>query len=368
MILGSYVSLTVTATNKFFVNSEGSSIQHGETQARLAIFGSTKADDGMDLYRFEAFEASSPEGLPDEARIVSSIKRVAKELLALRKAPTIEPYAGPAILSGRASGVFFHEIFGHRVEGHRQKSDFDGNTFTAKIDQSVLPSYFSVYDDPTIRKYGDIELSGFYRFDDEGIRSQRVPLVQNGILKSFLLGRSPIKGFSKSNGHGRAQPGRSPVSRQGNLLIQASESVSKAELRKLLIAEIKRQKKEFGLFFADISGGFTNTIRFAPQTFQVTPTIVYKVYADGRPDELVRGLDLIGTPLTAFSKILAADNSPEIFNGICGAESGLVPVSAISPGVLLSQIEVQKRPKSKALPPILAPPGVDSKAWKEVGQ
>jgi predicted Zn-dependent protease len=227
-----------------------------------------------------------------------------------------------------------------------------------------LPTFFSVVDDPTIKKYGTTDLSGYYQFDDEGVKAQRVPLVQNGILKTFLMSRSPIKGFDKSNGHGRAQPGSGAVSRQGNLIVQANKTVTKAELRRLLIAEIKRQRKSFGLLFDDISGGFTNTTRFAPQAFQVTPIMVYKVFPNGKPDELVRGVDLIGTPLTAFSKIVAADDTPDVFNGICGAESGLIPVSAISPGVLISQIEVQKRPKSKELPPILPPPGVELKVLR----
>jgi TldD protein len=126
----------------------------------------------------------------------------------------------------------------------------------------------------------------------------------------------------------------------------------------MLISEVKRQGKKFGLFFDDISGGFTNTTRYSPQAFQVTPVIVYRVYTDGRPDELVRGVDLIGTPLTSFSKIIAADDKPEIFNGFCGAESGFIPVSAISPAILISQIEVQKRAKSNELLPILPPPGI----------
>jgi predicted Zn-dependent protease len=364
LIYGSSVTVTAEATNKYFVSTEGTSLLHSSTQVRFAVFGTTKADDGMDLFRFETFEAFTVEGLPDDEKITASIEQVAKDLMALRKAPVIEPYAGPAILSGRASGVFFHEIFGHRIEGHRQKSEFEGNTFTAKVNQAVLPTFFSVVDDPTIKKYGTTELSGYYQFDDEGVKAQKVPLVQNGILKTFLMSRSPIKGFDKSNGHGRAQPGSGAVSRQGSLIVQSNKTVTKAELRRLLIAEIKRQKKPFGLLFDDISGGFTNTTRFAPQAFQVTPIMVYKVFPDGKPDELVRGVDLIGTPLTAFSKIVAADDTPEIFNGICGAESGLIPVSAISPGVLISQIEVQKRPKSKELPPILPPPGVELKVWK----
>ncbi len=365
LIYLSSVSLSAEATNNYFVSTEGTSLQHGSTQARIVVVASTKADDGMDLFRFETFEAFNIEGLPDNAKITASIEQVAKDLMALRKAPFIEPYTGPAILSGRASGVFFHEIFGHRIEGHRQKSEFEGNTFTAKINQAVLPAFISVADDPTLKKYINTDLSGYYEFDDEGVKAQKVPLVQSGILKNFLMSRSPIKGFEKSNGHGRAQPGTGAVSRQGNLIVQATKTVTKAELRRLLIAEIKKQGKPFGLLFDDISGGFTNTSRAAPQAFQVTPIMVYKVFPDGRPDELVRGVDLIGTPLTAFSKIVAADDSPEVFNGICGAESGLVPVSAVSPGVLISQIEVQKRAKSKELSPILPPPGVELNLWKE---
>ena len=207
-------------------------------------------------------------------------------------------------------------------------------------------------------KFGTTDLNGFYQFDDEGVKAQKVPLVENGILRNFLMSRSPIVGFPASNGHGRASPGFSPVSRQGNLMVQAAKTVTKAQLRQMLIAEIKQQGKKFGLFFEDISGGFTNTTRYSPQAFQVTPVMVYKVYADGRPDELVRGVDLIGTPLTSFSKIIAADDKPEIFNGFCGAESGFIPVSAISPSILISQIEVQKRAKGNDILPILPPPDI----------
>jgi predicted Zn-dependent protease len=124
----------------------------------------------------------------------------------------------------------------------------------------------------------------------------------------------------------------------------------------MLIAEAKKQGKQFGLFFEDISGGFTLTTRDSPQAFQVTPIMVYKVYVDGKPDELVRGVDLIGTPLTSFSKIVAASDKLEVFNGFCGAESGYVPVSAVAPSILTTQIEVQKKAKSSERMPILPAP------------
>ena len=281
---------------------------------------------------------------------------MAKDLLDLRKAPVIEPFTGPAILSGRASGVFFHEIFGHRIEGHRQKEEDSGQTFTKQVNKPILPDFISVYDDPTLKVLANTDLNGYYQFDDEGVKAQRVPIVENGILKNFLMSRSPIKGFPMSNGHGRKQPGMRAVGRQGNLVVQVSKTVPEAKLRELLIAECKKQDKPYGLIFKDISGGFTTTGRSAPQAFQVTPVMVYRVYADGRPDELVRGVDLIGTPLTSFSKIVAASDTTEVFNGVCGAESGWVPVSAVSPSILTTQIEVQKKPKSNERLPILPPP------------
>lgn len=355
-IFGGSVTFSADAINRYLVSSEGTSLQHGRALVRISIFASTKAEDGMDLFRFESFDALTPEGLPNEARLEQAVEKVAKDVMALRKAPVIDPYDGPAILSGRASGVFFHEIFGHRIEGHRQKANFEGNTFTKRVNQSVLPEFISVTDDPTLIKQGPVDLNGNYLFDEEGVKAQKVPLVENGILKNFLMSRSPIVGFPASNGHGRAAPGFAPVSRQGNLIVSATKTVPKAQLRQMLLDEVKKQGKSYGLFFEDISGGFTNTTRFSPQAFQVTPIMVYRVYADGRPDELVRGVDLIGTPLTSFSKIIAADDKPEVFNGFCGAESGYIPVSAISPSILIGQIEVQKRAKNNNLLPILPPP------------
>jgi len=355
-ILRSRVSLHAEAENKYFVNSEGSILRHGGTYWRLNIYANTKADDGMGLSKFKSFDIRNPENLPDEKTIKSEIKKVIKDLLALKKAPVMEPYTGPAILSGEAAAVFFHEIFGHRVEGHRQKSEEEGQTFTKKINQPVLPLFLSVYDDPTMALYNKKELYGHYLYDDEGIKAQRVDLVKGGILKGFLMSRSPIKGFSKSNGHGRCQAGLSPVSRQGVLVVEASQTLPKDKLRQKLLQECKAQGKEYGLLFADVTGGFTNTMRFRPEVFNVTPIMVYKIYVDGRPDELVRGVNLIGTPLTSFSKIIAAGETPGIFNGYCGAESGRVPASAISPPLLTTQIEVQKKYKNTDKPPVLPPP------------
>ncbi|PYS51282.1 MAG: peptidase U62 [Acidobacteria bacterium] len=350
------VGISSNATNDYLANTEGTTVQHGIASVRLSIYARTKADDGMELYRFESFDAHSADGLPGDAAIRQTIETMVRDLKALRAAPVIEPYTGPAILSGRASGVFFHEIFGHRIEGHRQKNEAEGQTFTKKINQPVLPDFISVIDDPTMERISGTDLNGYYAFDDDGVAAQRVTVVDKGVLKNFLMSRSPVAGFENSNGHGRKAPGFRTVGRQGNLIVQATSTVSDSKMRAMLIEEAKKQGKPLGLLFKDISGGFTLTGRSSPQSFQVTPIMVYRIYVDGRPDQLVRGVDLIGTPLTSFSQIVAAGDTPEVFNGFCGAESGYVPVAAVSPSILTAQIEVQKKAKSSDRPPILPPP------------
>jgi hypothetical protein len=173
------------------------------------------------------------------------------------------------------------------------------------------------------------------------------------------MSRMPVKGFDHSNGHGRGQEGLMPVGRQGNLIVRSSNTVPDADLRQKLIDEVNRQHKPFGLYFEDIAGGFTLTLRNMPQAFQVMPLMVWKVYPDGRPDELVRGVDIIGTPLNALNRIVLTGDKISVFNGECGAESGFVPVSAAAPAMLFSEIEVQKVAQGHERPPVLPPPGFD---------
>ncbi len=355
-IYNSTVSLSGLTTNTLLVNSEGSKIQQGDGWWRIGIQASTIAEDGMELWQYTSFDAHTPDGLPDDAAITAAIDRVIRDVEALREAPVVDPYTGPAILRNRATGVFFHEIFGHRIEGHRQKDVEEGQTFAKKIDEQVLPEFLSVYDDPSQQTFQQIDLNGYYRFDDEAVPAQRVELVDDGVLKTFLLSRSPTRGFTKSNGHGRRTPGNDVVSRQGNLIVESDRQMPFDALRQRLIELCKDQGKEYGLLFEDISGGFTTTQRRGPQAFKVLPIVVYKVYVDGRPDELVRGVDIVGTPLTCFSKIVATGNDPDVFNGVCGAESGNVPVSAIAPSILVEQIEVEKKQKAQDRPPILDAP------------
>jgi TldD protein len=348
-------TLSATVETRTFVNSEGSRVLTSEPYYRLSLTAFAKASDGMELPRSESFYSATLTGLPRDEEVLALVEKMGKDLQLLKLAPVMEPFTGPAMLSPRASGVFFHEIFGHRIEGQRAKREEDAQTFKDKAGQKILPEFLSVYSDPTLRRLAGTELAGCYRYDNQGVKARRVAVVEKGVLKNFLMSRTPIDGFPASNGHGRRQPGYPVEARQSNLLVETSAPVPRAQLKQLLLEEVRKAGLTFGLFFDDVQGGFTMPGRERPNAFTVIPVMVYRIYLDGR-EELVRGVDLIGTPLATFSKILAAADDPAAFNGMCGAASGSVPVSAGGPSLLVGQVEVQKKPKSQERSPILGPP------------
>src|SRR5271169_4678720 len=361
-VLNSIATYTALGMNQYQVNSEGTKLAFGQVHYRLELYVQSKAPDGMDINRYANFDWLDPKDAPSDKIVFDRIQVMIHETEALDKAPLVDPYAGPALLTGRAAAVFFHEVFGHRAEGFRQKDINEGQTFTSKVGEQILPSFISIKDDPTEAAFGGQMLLGNYAFDDEGVPAEDVELVDHGVLKTFLMSRSPLVTIPQSNGHGRRQLGFVPVARQGNLIVSSSHTVTNDELRQQLIALVKQQNKPFGLLIDDIAGGFTFTGRQQPQAFQVLPLVVYKVFPDGRPDQLVRGVDIVGTPLVSLTKIVATGDTPDIFNGYCGAESGSVPVSAVAPAILISEMEVQKKETSTDKPPILPPPAHDPQA------
>ena len=358
------VNAEFTTLRTYIVNSDGTSVVQNRRCVRIMLSAMILATDGMQCPLYEDFFGFSEDELPSEEVLVARARNLVERLLALREAPLADPYAGPAILSGSASGVFFHEIFGHRLETHRMKKG--GETFKRMVGEKVLPASFSVYCDPTQKYYGKQALNGSYIYDDEGVKARRVQNVENGVLKDFLTCRIPIDGFPSSNGHGRASGGNDPVARQSNLVVETSQPYTEAQLREMLIKEAKKQGKEYGYFFRTVTSGFTRTDYI--NAFNVTPVEVFRIYVDGRKDELVRGVNLIGTPLSMFSNITAAGDTPSTFTGSCGAESGWVPVSATSPYIYVSKVETQRSIEQKMVPPALRLPEYTKTYGKDSGK
>lgn len=339
-----------------FVNSEGAHLRQTLPWVRISLQAQTSAEDGMDLSLYRWMDVADPTRLPTAAELQGWADAVRTDLLALRAAPLGEPYSGPVLLDGPAAGVFIHEVLGHRVEGHRQKNEKEGQTFREAIGRTILPTYIDIVDDPTLPHYAGQDLNGHYAFDEEGVPAARVVLVDDGVFRGFLMGRSPIEGFPNSNGHGRAEAGSSPVSRMASTILETRQPLPEAEMRRRLIEEARKLGLPYGMRVEDLSGGFTLTGRVFPNSFNVRAERVWRVYVDGRPDELVRGLDLVGTPLDALSKVIATGDKPGAFNGWCGAESGSIPNSVVSPSLLVRQMEVQRKEKGQNRPPLLPRP------------
>ena len=167
----STVMLLVDNPTQDFLSSEGSKIVTSKPLIRLLAMGSTRANDGMELARSETFDASSFDKLASDEAMTAKIEKIAQDLRQLKAAPVVEPFSGPALLSGRAAAVFFHEVVGHRLEGQRQRGENEGQTFTKMINQQVLPRFLSVDDDPTLASLAGVEFSGHY---DTTMKARRV--------------------------------------------------------------------------------------------------------------------------------------------------------------------------------------------------
>ena len=337
-------------------NSEGARLITERILYGLHVQAWARAPDGMLLEDSLDFYAANEADLPRGEKLARKIDDMIGELVALRNAPVLDPYTGPALLAPEAAGVLFHEAVGHRLEGERQNDDKDGRTFKGQVGKQILPSFLSILDDPTRGRFGDKSLNGVYKYDDQGVPAQRTTLVDHGVLKSFLMSRAPVVGFAHSNGHGRSSPGRDPVARMANLIVQSDRTLPWPKLKEALIAEARRQEKPFGLIIRDVTGGNTDTSGYAYQAFKGQPRLVYKVDAKTGEETLVRGVEIVGTPLTALGKITATGDDPKVFNGYCGAESGFVPVSTVAPTVLIGEIELQRTRKDSGRPPVLASP------------
>jgi TldD protein len=350
------VKVTGEKQVRWFTSSEGSALVTEEVLFGVHVQAVARAVDGQLLENSRDFYARSEAALPDAEKLAREVRALVLELEALRTAPVVDPYTGPAILAPEATGVLFHEAVGHRLEGERQDDDKEGQTFKGQLGKPVLPAFVTIADDPTLAAAGEVALNGAYRYDDQGVPAQRTVLVEDGVLKTFLLSRRPVKPFTRSNGHGRSQGALPPVARMGNLVVSSRKQVPMTELKRLLIEEAKRQGKPYGLVIQDITGGNTNTMSYGYQAFKGTPRLVYRIDVVTGKQELVRGVELVGTPLSSINKLLATGDEMRAFNGFCGAESGYVPVSTVAPAVLIGEIELQRVARANERSPILPAP------------
>lgn len=355
-IFDSMVKMNVSHQVRTIVTTEGTELVNERLIYGLHLMATSRADDGLLISHGKSFYGATESELPDDKALMAAVQGLMREVAALRTAPMLDPYNGPAILLPEAAGVFFHEALGHRLEGERQNSKSEGATFKGQVGKPILPRFLSVIDDPTMKKLGSVSLNGHYGFDDEGVAARPVALVENGVLRDYLKSRTPVKDSKASNGHGRSEGTMDPIGRMANTTVRSTRQVTYEKLKQMLLEEIRRQKKDFGLIIADITGGQTNTTTYDFQAFKGMPRIVYRVDAKTGKETLVRGVEFVGTPIGSLNRIVASADKPGVFNGFCGAESGYVPVSTVAPALLISEIELQRTRRALERQPILPPP------------
>jgi predicted Zn-dependent protease len=362
-IYESRATFELTWSRRYLLTSEGTRIAaRGENvPSVLDLWAATRAADGMRLTSHRRFVLRTLADLPAEADLVKAAEGLAEELTAQRRAEVQTPLAGPAILDPEMTGVLFHEALGHKLEGQRQRDPQQSQVFRDLVGKKIIPDFLSLWDDPTLPAFKGQPLHGFYRYDDEGVPAQKVVLVDHGVLRNFLMSRWPVHGFSKSNGHGRADANLRPTGRMANLMVRADKPLSRAALKKKLLDLTRKAGKPYGFLLVGAYGGENPNGREAAQTLEVRPRLVYRVDAKTGEETLVRGVSMVGTPLLLLNRIVAAADDDTAANGFyCGAESGMVPVDQIAPSVLISEIELQRLPEDLARPPILPSPFHDN--------
>ena len=345
----SHVEFEVEHVCRVFVNSEGSRLVECLPVWSIECYLWMQAPDGNAYPWTLKHAVTDPDELPDERTLLAGAARAVAAMRELAAAPTVRSFSGPALLEPIPAGLLIHEAVGHRLEGNRLLARGEGQTFKDSIGHPVLPEFLSLVDDPRLERYEGKSLVGHYRFDDEGVPAGPARLVQNGRLTGFLTTRTGITPRHRSNGHARGRYHERPISRMGVLVVEARGGVGPRELKRRLLEEIQRSKAPFGIRIVEATSGETVTDAYNFQAFLGEIILATKVFPDGR-EQWIRGVNFVGTPLNGIHGIVAVGDKSEVDNSFCGAESGYVPVSTVSPALVLSELELQSKPEAPYTP------------------
>ncbi len=365
------VEMTATRSRRMLVNSEGTVTSTPANLVRLEFKCRTQADDGMNLVNFASWVAPTLSELPPADELVARARQVADELVAMRTAPVVEDYTGPILFEGDAAAQLLAHLMVRNLSGTPPANDprfpaFSGDDtlFASKLGKKVLPPQFTVVDDPTLAKWKDRALIGGYEIDDEGVPAQKVTLVEKGMLKGFLMSRTPRKEQLTSNGHGRAGFGGQPRGQVSNLIVTSTSGLADAALEGKLLARAKAEGEAFGIVVTRLDDyNITSGYREPGETMRpggeggvnLTPVVAYKVTRAGKR-ELLRGVDIESLRLRSLKDIIASSKDSRVYNSIQGG----IAASIVSPNLLLEEADVKKRtgsnPKLPVLPTPLAAP------------
>jgi predicted Zn-dependent protease len=352
---------------RVFVSSEGSRQVQCQSLWTLECYLWMLSEHGDGIPWTLKHIVADPSELPPLAQFEAAIRRTVARMRRLAEAPTIRSFCGPALLEPVPAGLLIHEAVGHRLEGSRLLAAGEGQTFRDSLGQRILPEFLSIRDDPSLERWDGRSLVGHYRYDDEGVEAQDTPLVVRGELCGFIATRTGIARRHRSNGHARTCYHQRPISRMSTTIIEAEGGLDDRALRRRFLEEIRRQGVPFGVRILEASSGETATEAYNFQAFLGEINLASKVYPDGR-EEWIRGVNFVGTPLNGIRGIVAAGRRYEVDNSFCGAESGYLPVSTISPALIVSELELQSKADMPYSPYTFPIPWADRKSARRPGR
>lgn len=353
---GSWVEFDVSQETRVFVSTEGSVTVQNSQVFSLSANLHKLTKEGSRLEQEVVINCGLESELPDMSTFKRMVLEKYEQLQRVSRARKIHAFSGPVLLYPGPAGLLFHEAVGHRLEGSRLLSLGEGQTFKDQEGKQIFKLPITVRDNPLLKEFNGNRCIGSYAYDDEGTKAQDTVLIEDGVLKGFLSTRAAIKkGKHTSNGHARTKSTQRPISRMAVTIIEGKNGQPLDKLKAKLIQEIKRQKKPFGMIVYETNGGETDTTNYDFQAFSGDIAYATLVYPNGR-EVCVRGVNFVGTPLQSLSNIVAIGDSPEIDNGFCGAESGLLPITTISPAVVVSNLELQGKDEELVTPNILKRP------------
>ena len=354
-VLGSFVEVQRETQRGWFLDSSGAKVRSAGSWARLEAGAQAMTGDGMRVNAYRSFMAPTAAGLPDPARLAKTAREMVADLAALKAASSTSPFNAPALIDPSV-GAAVVQALASRLSGDEQRNPDGAQTFRDRLGKAVLPEAISLDDDPTLAEFQGEPLVGHYAVDDQGVPARKVTLVEKGVLKNFLLSRYPVIGFARSNGHGRAEPGRDPMGRAANLVLRVDHPLSEPQLLDRLREETAKRGKPYGIYIKKARSWTQQDKTGQQQAFRLLPTLVYVVDAKTGAQTLVRDLDMVGTPLDLLGRILAAGDDARVTSGFVDQPSGSLPVSAVCPTLLLGEVELQRAETKPERPMVLPAP------------
>ena len=384
-VVQSSVRFRAISSTYRLVNSEGTAIRIPQELADLTIRGEALAPDGNKVWDYRAIAGLTVANLPAAPELEKMAEGVAAELESLVKAPIAEDYSGPVLFEQEAAAQMLASTLADAVRLQRKPVAPPGSNsgqvlesvWSSKMGGKVLPEWMSVVDDPSKEEFQGKALAGAYKVDDEGVRAERVVLVDKGVLKGYLASREPVKTTAVSNGHGRLPGGwGSELAVPGNLFIEARETTKESEMKAKLLEKVKAAGLKYGILIRRLDfpssangeelqsmgrqlqkGGYSRTLN--------SPLLAYRVYLDGH-EELVRGLRFKDFSAKDLRDIDLASDQPYVFNYVNNGSSfnhadaapSATTTSVIAPSLLLDSVDLARAENEPGKLPLVPAPAL----------